>query len=445
MTVKLNRRGFLARTAVTAVTPAVAWYVNPRPAAASSSVLEKLNIAGIGTYNRAKSNIEGCESQNIVALADVDSEFLDAAGSKYKDARQYRDFRVLLEKEEDRLDAVIVATPDHTHAPAAAMALRMGKHVYCEKPLAHTVYETRTLSDLVADNKLVTQMGTQIHALDNYRRVVELIQSDTIGPVREVHVWVGVSYTSGRLMKMNKPTKLDWDLWLGPTSWRDYVEATINSNHETIAPYHWRWFWDYGNGGLGDFGCHFIDLAHWALDLKHPVSVAASGPEVHDEAATAGVVVKYEYPARGDLPPVNLTWYDGGRKPEIMATYRDKDGKPLDWQNGQLFIGERGAIISNYQSHMLLPVEREDEFQRPEPYIPTSIGHHNEWIEAIRTGGQTTCNFDYSGALTEAVLLGVVSYRSGDALTWDAKNLRVLNSPRAQQMLHKEYRRGWTL
>ncbi len=445
MTVKLTRRGFLTRSVLTGVMPAVAWHVNPGFAVASGSSLEKLNIAAVGTGNRAAANIRGCESQNIVALADVDAGFLEAAASTYRGARQYRDFRLLLETEEDKLDAVIVATPDHTHAPAAAMALRMGKHVYCEKPLAHTVYEARTLANLAVDNNLVTQMGTQIHAGDNYRRVVELIQSGTIGPVREAHIWAVVSYTGGRLMNRTQPAGVDWDLWLGPTSRRDYVEATINGTHETIAPYHWRWFWDYGNGGLGDFGCHYMDLAHWALDLKYPVSITASGPEPHEDAATAGIVVNYDYPARGDLPPVNLTWYDGGRKPEILATYKDKDGKPLDWDSGQLFVGERGAIISNYGSHMLLPVDRADEFHRPDPYIPNSIGHHNEWINAINTGGVTTCPFDYSGALTEAVLLGVVAYRSGDMLRWDAKNLHVSNSPQAQRMIHKEYRKGWTL
>ena len=445
MTGTQTRRAFLAQNAFAGATLAAAWHVNPKPVAASKSSLEKLNIAAIGTGNRAAGNISGCDSQNIVALADVDARFLDAAAGKYRDARRYRDFRVMLEAEEDKIDAVIVATPDHTHAPAAAMALRMGKHTYCEKPLAHTVYEARTLANLAAEKSLVTQMGTQIHAGDNYRRVAELVQSGAIGPVREAHVWVVVDYSTGRLMKADKPAAVDWDLWLGPTPRRDYVEATINGKHETIAPYHWRWFWDYGNGGLGDFGCHYMDLAHWALELKHPTSIAATGSELDDEAATSGIVVKYEYPARGDLPPVKMTWYDGGRKPEILASFRDKDGKPLDWDSGQLFIGERGAVISNYGSHMLLPLDGADELESPDPFIPNSIGHHNEWIDAIKNGGPTTCNFDYSGALTEAVLLGVVSYRSGDALQWDANQLQVTNSSRAQQMIHKEYRKGWTL
>ena len=445
MTGKLSRREFVVQNTLVGGALAAAIHVNPKPAVASGSSLDKLRIAAVGTGNRAAANISGCSSQDIVALADVDTNFLDMAAAKYGQARKYRDFRIMLEAEEDQLDAVIVATPDHTHAPAAAMALRMGKHVYCEKPLAHTVFEARRLAQLAAEKNLVTQMGTQIHAGDNYRRVVELVQSGTIGPIREAHVWVNVNYSGGRLMKKEKPVEIDWDLWLGPTSQRDYVEATINGNHETVAPFYWRWFWDFGNGGLGDFGCHYMDLAHWALNLKHPTSVSATGSTLDDEATTAQIVVRYEYPARGALPPVHLTWYDGGQKPDILSTFTNKEGRSLDWDSGQLFVGERGAIISNYGSHMLLPVDKAEEFQRPEPFIPSSIGHHNEWIEAIRTGEPTTCNFAYSGALTEAVLLGVVSYRSGEALEWDAKNLRVTNSPRAQQMIHKEYRNGWIL
>jgi predicted dehydrogenase len=447
MALKITRRGFLQQTVVTSGALATAWHVNPGPARASNSANEKLNIAAIGTANRAAANITGCASQNIVAVADIDQNFLNAAGSKYKSAKKYRDFRVLLEKEADKIDAVIVATPDHTHAPAAAMALKLGKHTYCEKPLTHTVYEARTLANLAAEKKLVTQMGTQIHAGENYRRVVELVQSGSIGAIKEVHVWVGVNYAGGKLQPAKKPAGVDWNLWQGPAASREYIESTIGGKHETVHPFHWRWFWDYGSGGLGDFGCHYMDLPFWALKLKHPTSIdAKKGPTPKPEATTAGLVVEYKYPARGDLPPVTMTWYDGGEKPEILGRLKEKDGKPLNWGgSGQLFVGETGAIVSNYGAHKVLPFVKDQEIKRPEPFIAKSIGHHNEWIEAIKTGGPTTCNFDYSGALTESVLLGVVSHRSGDALEWDAKNLRVTNSKKAQDMIHKEYRKGWTL
>lgn len=441
----VSRRSFLAHSLAATGSLATAWHVNPQPAAASRSSLEKLNIAAIGTANRAGANIKGCASQNIVAIADIDTNFLEAAGSTYKSARKYRDFRVMLEKESERIDAVIVATPDHTHAAAAAMAMRMGKHTYCEKPLTHTVYEARKLAELAAENQLVTQMGTQIHAGNNYRRVVELVQSGTIGPVREVHVWVGVDYSTGRLQAAKKPKSVDWDLWLGPAPKREYVESTIGGETQTVHPFHWRWFWDYGSGGLGDFGCHYMDLAHWALKLKHPTRIAASGPPVQEEATTSGIQVEYHYPARDGMPPVKLHWYDGGKKPSQLSEFRAADGKPLNWNSGQLFIGEHGAIISDYGKHQLLSKSGSGDFERPEPFIENSIGHHNEWIEAIKNGGSTTCNFDYSGALTEAVLLGVASYRSGSPIEWDAKNLVVKNSTHAQQFIHKEYRQGWTL
>lgn len=438
-----SRRTFLQSVGSAAAASAV-WHLNPAPAQASRSPLEKLNVAAIGTGNRAAKDIAGCETENIAALVDIDADFLNAASNKYPGARTYEDFRVMLEKEGDRIDAVIVGTPDHTHAVAAAMAMKMGKHVYCEKPLTHTVYEARRLAELAAEHKLTTQMGTQIHAGNNYRRVVEAVQSGAIGPVKEVHVWVGVDYSGGVQKPAQKPESVNWDLWLGPVADHEYVECTIKDKPEKVHPFFWRWFWKFGSGGLGDFGCHYMDLAHWALKLHHPTRISASGPPVDDTAATAGIVVDYEYPARGDMPPVRMTWYDGGKRPEALSRYRDADGKPLDWKSGQLFVGERGAIISNYSQHVLLP-HAGQKITAPEPWLPDSIGHHQEWLQAIRTDGKTTCNFDYSGALTEAVLLGVVSYRTGEAIDWDGKNFKAKNSPTAQQMLHKEYRSGWTL
>lgn len=437
MSHRLDRREFLGQSAALGAL-AVAWHVNPGRAAESKSANEKLNIAAIGTMNRAGANISGTESENIVALCDVDENLLGRAAEKYAEARKYRDFRKMLEQEADRIDAVLVGTPDHCHAPATAMALRLGKHVYCEKPLTHTVYEARKLAELARENNLVTQMGTQIHAGDNYRRVVELIQTGAIGDVREVHVWVPVDYSGAKFTTGTPaPSHLDWDLWLGPAPERPYSE--------NVHPFNWRRFWDYGTGGLGDFGCHYMDLVHWALDLRNPTRVNAKGPEVDPVSTPAWVIVDYDYPARGELPPVHLTWYDGGKRPDVLATLEDGDGKPLDWKSGQLFIGSKGMILSNYSEHVLLPAEEFADFKRPEPFIPSSIGHHKEWLHAIRNGGETTCNFDYSGALTEAVLLGTVAYRSGREIEWDGENLKVTNVPEAQQFVHKEYRKGWRL
>ncbi len=434
----LNRREFLGQSVVVGGAVAAGCYVNPGEAAVSKSPNEKLNIAAVGTMNRAGADIAGTSSENIVALCDVDANLLGKAAARYTSARKYRDFRVMLEKEADKIDAVLVATPDHCHAPAAAMALKLGKHVYCEKPLAHTVFEARTLARLAKENDCVTQMGTQIHAGDNYRRVVELVQTGAIGKVREVHVWVNVSY-GGAHFTTNTPTPkyLDWDLWLGPAPKRPYSEG--------VHPRAWRRFWDFGTGGLGDFGCHYMDLVHWALKLRHPTTVSAKGPEVDPVGTPPWMIVDYQHPARGDLPPVALTWYDGGRRPELASQLKDKNGKPLDWKSAQLFVGEKGMILSDYGRHVLLPADKFADFKPPEPFIPKSIGHHQEWIHAIKNRGTTTCNFDYSGALAEAVLLGMVAYRSGKKIEWDAENLKVTNSPEAQQFVHKEYRKGWVL
>jgi len=450
MPTTIDRRRFLQQTSMLGAGWIAACHTSSLQGTESTSPLERLNIAAVGTQGRAGKNLHRVSDQNIVALADTSQICLEQAGATYPEARRYRDFRVMLEKEADKIDAVLVGCADHTHAPAAAMAMRLKKHVYCEKPLTHTVYEARVLARLAQDNQLVTQMGTQVHAGNNYRRVVELVQSGAIGEIREVHVWVPVDYSNRRLITSNPaPADIDWDLWLGPSPARPYCECIDAFNSEgKVAPIHrfnWRWFWDYGTGGLGDFGCHYMDLVHWALQLKHPTSISATGPKPFLVGTSSGIEVTYEHPARGELSPVTLTWYDGGKQPEILATLRDGQGNPLTWPSGQLFVGADGMIISDYGKHQLLPVERFADFQRPEPSIPTSIGHHKEWVEAIKQGGTTTCNFDYSGALTEAVLLGVASYRSGEAIEWDAENLKVTNSPEAQQFIHKEYRAGWTL
>ncbi len=438
MTTRVSRRRFLQHASLAGGAGLVGGYFSARAVAASRSPNEKLNIAAVGTANRAMADIRGVAGENIVALADVDANYLEAAAHRFPAARKYRDFRVMLEREAEKIDAVVVGTPDHTHAPAAAMALRLGKPVYCEKPLTHTVYEARLLSRLAKKKKVATQLGTQIHAGDNYRRVVELVQSGVIGPIKEVHVWSSARYSGVHFtLGMPAPDYLNWDLWLGPAPQRPYSEG--------VHPHRWRNFWDYGNGAIGDFGCHYMDLAHWALKLRYPTRISAEGPPVDSVATPAWLIVHYEYPARGDLPPVKLTWYDSGRQPAILKSLKTADGKPVRFSSGQLFIGRDGMILSDYSRRVLLPAEKFAHFQPPKPSIPKSIGHHAEWLRAIRTGAPTTCNFDYSGALTEAVLLGTVAYRSGETIEWDGPRFRILNAPAAQALLHCEYRKGWTL
>jgi predicted dehydrogenase len=425
----ITRRDFLKRTGLGSaglalVAPAVV-------AALGQSPNNKLNIGVIGTANRAGADLKALSRENIVALCDVDQSLLAVAKDKFPQAKTYTDFRKMLEQTD--IDAVVVGTADHTHAVATSAALRLGKHVYCEKPLTHTVFEARTVAGLAAANKkLATQMGTQIHAGDNYRRVVELVQSGAIGAVSECHVWCQKSLQgAGRPTDMPPiPKNLEWDLWLGPAAARPY--------HREYIPKTWRRWWDFGEGILGDMACHYMDLPFWALNLRSPLTVEAEGPPVNPEIVPAWLIVRYEFPARGPLPPLRLTWYDGGKRPEHIA-----QEKATDWPNGVLFVGDKGMLIADYNERKLLPEARYADFQPPSPSIPKSIGHHEEWVQACKTGAPTSCNFAYGSALTETVLLGNVAYRTGLKLDWDAKRLKARNTTQAMNYLRTEYRKGW--
>jgi predicted dehydrogenase len=428
---KLTRRVFLQRSSLTA---AGLWLVWPGNASARrASANGRLNLGVIGTANRAGVDLKNVAHENIVALCDIDDNLLAAAKEKHPAARTYSDFRRMLEQKD--VEAVVVGSADHTHAAATAAALRLGKHVYCEKPLTHTVYEARTIADLAAGNKkLATQMGTQIHASENYRRVVELIQSGAIGKVRECHVWCQKSLGGdGRPTDMPPvPANLQWDLWLGPAPARPY--------HPEYVPKTWRRWWDFGEGILGDMACHYMDLPFWALNLRYPTSVEAEGPPVNPETVPAWLIVRYQFPARGDLEPVHLTWYDGGKQPAQIA-----QGKAPKWENGVLFVGDKGMLIADYGKRKLLPEAKYADFRPPAPSIPKSIGHHEEWIQACKTGSPTTCNFSYASALTETVLLGNVAYRTGQKLDWDARLLKATNTAQAMNYIRSEYRKGWQL
>lgn len=398
---------------------------------------EKLNIGVIGVAGRGADNLNEVSAENIVALCDVDERHLAAAAKKVPSAKTYRDFRHLIDQND--IDAILVATPDHTHAVAAVAALRSGRHLYCEKPLARTVSEVRIITDTARKEKAVTQLGTQIHAGSNYRRVCELVQGGTIGKVTQVHVWVNSSY-GGRDRPTDTPpvpAYLDYDLWLGPIQFEPY--------HPDHLHFNWRHWWSFGGGSLADFGCHFMDLPHWALDLKHPQSVEiVDGPPVHPHSTPTWLIVRYRHPSRDDNPPVTLTWYHGGKRPDMLNSLLNKE--QLDsWKSGVLFIGEKGMVMADYGRHMLLPEKQFQGFTPPERFIKDSIGHHKEWIEACKNGGKTTCNFEYSGPLTETALLGNVAYRSGCNLDWNWKKLRAANCKEAEQYVQHQYRKGWRI
>ncbi len=435
----IHRRQFLTRTAGLAAL-ASGVHIGSAPAAPSSSPNEKLNLAIIGAGNKGWHNVQQLTSQNIVALCDVDTNFLDKAAASFPQAKQFRDYRRLLDDAQQQFDGVVVSTADHTHAPATSIAITLGKHVYCEKPLTHTVEEARTIARLAARHKVATQMGTQVHASENFRRVVEVIRSGAIGPVREVYNWCNKGWSDGRFTAWDKPVpaNLDWDLWLGPAAKRPYSPS--------IHPANWRRFWEYGSGTFGDMACHVMDLPFWALELRYPTAVAAEGPPVHPDGTPAWVKAQYQFPARGDQPPVKFCWSDGGAHEDLVKQTTDRSGKSLSsWGLGVLFVGSQGMLAADYGKYVLYPQEKFADFTPPPVTIARSIGHWNEWVEACKHGTPTTCNFDYSGALTETVLLGTVAYRTGQPLEWDAESLRATNCSDAQRFVRKDYRTGFGL
>lgn len=409
----------------------------------------KLNLAIIGAGGRGASNLESVSEENIVALCDVNATYLARAAEKFPNARTYRDFRRLYEDASD-IDAVVVSTTEHTHAFATLPALKLGKHVYCEKPLTHDVFEARLITEAARKAGVATQMGTQIHAGDNYRRVVELVQAGAVGGIREVHVWVSrawgwqsdeeavahkdiVSVRERPAEAQPAPADVDWDLWIGPAPYRPFNEVYLP------GPKWYRW-WDFGNGTMSDLGSHWIDLPFWALDLDAPLTIEADGPPAHPEIAPASMTATYTYAARGEMPPVELTWYQGVMKPKIWT----EKGIP-QWNNGVLFIGDKGMLLADYSKHVLLPEEKYVDFVRPAESIPKSLGHHAEWLHACKTGAPTTCHFGYAGPLTEANHLGNVAYRAGKKLDWDSRNMKVRNTADADPFLRREYRAGWSL
>jgi predicted dehydrogenase len=429
---RVSRRRFLGESVAAGASLAL---VGALPAGERKlSANERLNLGIIGVAGRGADNLAGVRSENIVALCDVDENRAGKARAAFPQASFYEDFRRLLDQKD--IDAVVISTPDHMHAIPAVWAMRAGKHVYCEKPLAHSVHEVRVMRETAAKHKIVTQMGTQIHAQDNYRRVVELIQADVIGPVRRVHVWCEKKPSPGFRSKEDAkpPEGLHYNLWLGPAPYRPY--------HPSHLHFNWRWWWDFGGGILADMACHYMDLPHWALNLQTPSSIAATGKVTYqgDNNVPDLMQVDYQYSARASQPPVHLTWYHGAPGPDLSGkvTYEG-------FHSGVLFEGEKGMLLADYGHHKLFPEEKFKDFVPPKRTIPSSIGHHREWLEAIRGGGSTTCNFDYSGALAEAVLLGNVAYRCGQKIDWDGKAGRVTNAPAAANFLQREYRKGWTL
>jgi predicted dehydrogenase len=353
----------------------------------------------------------------------------------------------MLDRQKD-IDAVVVATPDHTHAVISMEVMRRGKHLFTEKPLTHTIHEARALTLAAREHGVATQMGNQGQAEDSVRRLREIIWDGAIGPIREVHVWtdrpnrglLGVYWAQGVDRPKETPSvpdTLDWDLWVGPAPMRPY--------HPDYAPFKWRGWWDFGTGALGDIGCHRFDPIFRDLKLRHPVSVEAASTLVNHETYPLGSMVTYEFGARGDLPPVTLTWYDGGLRPPRPV---ELDDQVRLGDNGVIYVGDHGKIVNG----QLFPLSLRDAYERPEPTIPSSPGHYLEWIEACKGGPPAGSNFDWAGPLTEVVLMGNVALRpelreqlDRQRLLWDAEAGEFSNLTEANEFLHRSYRAGWTL
>ncbi|MBN1481595.1 gfo/Idh/MocA family oxidoreductase [candidate division KSB1 bacterium] len=385
------------------------------------------------------------ELANVYAICDVDLDYAKKTIEHYPKAKVYQDFRKMLDELKE-IDAVVIATPDHTHAVIAMHAMKMGKHVFCQKPLTRTIYEARVLAKTAKETGVVTQMGNQGHATEGARLIKEWLMAGAIGDVREVAVWTNRPiWPQGDIPRPAEevaiPETLDWDLWLGPAPKKSY--------HPDVCHFNWRGWRDYGTGALGDMGAHLIDHPFWALDLGQPVTVQASSTAYSDDAYPLATVVTYEFAARGSMLPVTLTWSDGGitpPRPSVMEA-----GRRLGTGgSGVLYYGDKGILMHGDYGNgpRLIPESAMEAYEKPEPTIPRSPGIHEEWIEAIKNGGQSSTDFSYSGPLTETMLLGNVAVFMKDkntTLAWDAENMRITNVEQANNLLHYEYREGWTL
>jgi predicted dehydrogenase len=463
---EISRRRFVAGTAA-----AAAWTVVPRHVLGGPGHVppsEKTTLACIGTGGQGSQNtdifLQFPEIQ-VVAVCDVNREgggyiswnwvqgkerrtcgreparravdehyAKQKASGKYRGCKAYSDFRKLLAEED--CDAVMIAVPDHAHAVVTMAALKTGKHVYCEKPLTWSVAEARQVAEAARKAKVATQLGNQGQASEEARVIREFILDGAIGPVREVKVWSPARFWAWPTRSEGRPVGtppvpdgLDWDLWLGPAPERPY--------HPEYCPWTWRNWWDFGTGILGDLGCHKLSTVFKALKLTYPVSVEASSTKIDTDVYPLGVIARYEFPARGELPPVTLTWYDGGLQPATP-----KELEPGRRMADVTYFGDKGVLMG----HRLIPESRMKQYGRPPKRLPRSPGHHKEWVDACRGGPPAGSNFvDHGGVLTETCMLGNVAVRAGKKLLWDGPAMKVTNDEAANKLLHRKYRQGWSL
>jgi predicted dehydrogenase len=444
---RFTRRDFL-RAAGTVATGVM---VVPRHVIAASNSIppsEKLSIAGIGVGGMGAGDIDAVSrDNNIVALCDVDMRHSANTFKKFPNAKQFRDFRKMFDAMEKNIEAVVVATPDHFHAVAAMAAIKRGKHVYCEKPLAHSIYEVRQLVNAAKQHNVVTQLGNQGHSYDSIRNFCEWIWDGAIGKVHTIHAGCNaVNSGIDQLPRIHQhydiPATLDWDQWLGPAQPRPYCPVYL--------PGSWRGWTPFGNGTVGDWTCHVVDPVFWALDLGAPSTIHAEvknwDPRTQGDAFPKGDIITYEFPAKGQRGPITMKWFSGTqpipRPPEL-----ESDEKPI--QTGAVVMGDKGTIV--YGSHgagqvRLIPEAKMLAYKKPAPKIPRVKEHHWDWIQSIKNGRKAGSDFSYGGPLTELALLGIIAIKlPGTKLQWDGSAGNFTNSPLANALLTPPYRAGWNL
>jgi predicted dehydrogenase len=458
MSMTTNRRSFLFGASVAGFGVLVqgkrslAWGVGPN---------ETLNIACIGVGGKGESDARHAgQVGRVLAVCDIDQQRLDKMAALQKESKKFNDYRELLQELGSKIDAVVVSTPDHTHAPAAVTAMRMGKHVYCQKPLAHSVWEARLMRETARQKGVCTQMGNQGTADSGFRRAVELVRSGAIGEVTEIHVWTNRPFNYWKQApdivarpteSVAIPSHVHWDLFLGSAPERPY--------NPVYHPHNWRGWWDFGTGALGDMACHTTNLPFMALELGLPVRVSAKSSEINSETYPAWSTITYEFPARGKLPPVKLTWYEGAKKdkrnlppPNVLP---DRALAPSD--SGSVMVGSRYRMYSanDYGARqMLWPKGDYVDLKAPEPFLPRhqragdiDANQKKEWVEAIRAGKPSLAlsNFDYSATLTECMLLGNAAVRSGKAIDYNPATGEIADNPEASKYLKSYFRRGWEI
>jgi len=420
---------------------------------------DTLNIAAVGVGGMGRRYLQACESERIIALCDVDHGFAAKVFQRYPKATVYSDFRKMLDKEKG-IEAVIIATPDHSHAVVLMAALRLRKHVYCAKPLTHTLFENRAVANAAREAGVATQMSVQSMASDAAQGTAELLLSNAIGPVHEVHVWCDHPlYPAGAQRPQETPPVpdgLDWDLWIGPAPYRPY--------HPAYHPWTWRSWWDFGTGTVGDMACHALHVFFEALQLGAPISVHGSRAKMHGgffrmspegreylppliqtpETESYATMVTWDFPARGPHPPLRVHWYDGGLRPPRPVELDPRRPLPA---SGLLFIGAKGKMLTAFSGgkEILLPEKHFKDFDRPPSTLPRSIGHYREWLEAAKGGKPAACNFEVGSRLTEIALLGTLAARTARYLEWDANKLTIANDAEANRLVNPPYRAGWSL